>query len=175
MNREMMGPWARAPTSLGVASASQVGLHHASAAEPEVNMRPGPGLVVMALAFISGARRGTTQIISSSQGSRLGHSSGDDDSGALVRINPWLSACDLAQPKTAPDLQVLDIHNFSFSTKSKKKNFIPFFFSKIKFVVNFKKKKRKFFFENFQFKWKIILYNFPSLFLIFFFLFLCVK
>lgn len=26
--------------------------------------------------------------------------------GALARINPWLSACDLAQPNTAPDLQV---------------------------------------------------------------------
>lgn len=26
--------------------------------------------------------------------------------GALARINPWLSACDLAQPSTAPDLQV---------------------------------------------------------------------
>ncbi|KAI8128730.1 hypothetical protein CVS40_1616 [Lucilia cuprina] len=45
--------------------ASQAGLHHASTAEPEVNMRPGPGLVVMALAFISGARRGSTSSISS--------------------------------------------------------------------------------------------------------------
>lgn len=26
--------------------------------------------------------------------------------GALARINPWLSACDLAQSSTAPDLQV---------------------------------------------------------------------
>lgn len=30
----------------------------------------------------------------------------DDDQGILGRINPWLSACDLAQPSTAPDLQV---------------------------------------------------------------------
>lgn len=34
----------------------------------------------------------------------------DDDQGisggALARINPWLSACDLAQSSTAPDLQV---------------------------------------------------------------------
>lgn len=29
--------------------------------------------------------------------------------GALARINPWLSACDLAQPSTAPDLQVRTI------------------------------------------------------------------
>lgn len=28
------------------------------------------------------------------------------DTGALSRINPWLSACDLAQSSTAPDLQV---------------------------------------------------------------------
>lgn len=60
----------------------------------------------MALAFISGARRGTSQQLSYPiSGTKLVHSSNDDDSGSLVRINPWLSACDLAQPNTAPDLQ----------------------------------------------------------------------
>lgn len=68
-------------------------------------MRPGPGLVVMALAFISGARRGTSQQSSASQGSKLGKFE-EDNTEALSRINPWLSACDLAQPNSAPDLQV---------------------------------------------------------------------
>lgn len=70
-------------------------------------MRPGPGLVVMALAFISGARRGTSQQHSSSAASssnKLGKFE-EDNTEALSRINPWLSACDLAQPNTAPDLQ----------------------------------------------------------------------
>ncbi|XP_058458876.1 uncharacterized protein LOC131435228 [Malaya genurostris] len=67
-------------------------------------MRPGPGLVVMALAFISGARRGTSQQSSASQGSKLGKFE-EDNTEALSRINPWLSACDLAQPNSAPDLQ----------------------------------------------------------------------
>ena len=79
-------------------------------------MRPGPGLVVMALAFISGARRGTNcQQISASQGSlsttqtensKLGNLVTDNTKGALTVINPWLSACDLEQPNLAPDLQV---------------------------------------------------------------------
>lgn len=67
-------------------------------------MRPGPGLVVMALAFISGARLGTSQQSSASQGSKLGKFE-EDNTEALSRINPWLSACDLAQPNSAPDLQ----------------------------------------------------------------------
>uniref|UniRef100_A0A182N9E4 Uncharacterized protein n=1 Tax=Anopheles dirus TaxID=7168 RepID=A0A182N9E4_9DIPT len=82
-------------------------------------MRPGPGLVVMALAFISGARRGTGQQSSSaSQSGKLGKvgedntggggegGSGGVGGGALTRINPWLSACDLEQPNSAPDLQI---------------------------------------------------------------------
>lgn len=68
-------------------------------------MRPGPGLVVMALAFISGARRGTSQLSGPRQGG-FATAAGDDDTGTLARINPWLSACDLAQPSSAPDLQV---------------------------------------------------------------------
>ncbi|XP_055630946.1 uncharacterized protein LOC129771384 [Toxorhynchites rutilus septentrionalis] len=67
-------------------------------------MRPGPGLVVMALAFISGARRGTSQQSSAIEGRKLGEFE-EDNTEALSRINPWLSACDLAQPNTAPDLQ----------------------------------------------------------------------
>uniref|UniRef100_A0A182FEG2 Uncharacterized protein n=1 Tax=Anopheles albimanus TaxID=7167 RepID=A0A182FEG2_ANOAL len=93
-------------------------------------MRPGPGLVVMALAFISGARRGTgLQSGSSSSSSaiasgKLGGKFGEDNTaagaaaaaaaaegvggggrGGLARINPWLSACDL-EPNSAPDLQI---------------------------------------------------------------------
>ncbi|XP_053661729.1 uncharacterized protein LOC128710896 [Anopheles marshallii] len=71
-------------------------------------MRPGPGLVVMALAFISGARRGTGQQSSSaSHSGKLGKVGEDNtgEGGALTRINPWLSACDLEQPNSAPDLQ----------------------------------------------------------------------
>lgn len=82
-------------------------------------MRPGPGLVVMALAFISGARRGTSQQHSSSAASssnKLGKFE-EDNTEALSRINPWLSACDLAQPNTAPDLQV-SIRNFFFNPPS---------------------------------------------------------
>ena len=69
-------------------------------------MRPGgPGLVVMALAFISGARRGTSQQSTPAKGGKL-EDVGDDSTGSLARVNPWLSACDLAQPNIAPDLQV---------------------------------------------------------------------
>uniref|UniRef100_A0A182TK51 Uncharacterized protein n=1 Tax=Anopheles melas TaxID=34690 RepID=A0A182TK51_9DIPT len=79
-------------------------------------MRPGPGLVVMALAFISGARRGTGQQSSSaSQSGRLGIV-GEDNTGAggaLTRINPWLSACDLEQPNSAPDLQTKTAFTFN--------------------------------------------------------------
>ncbi len=68
-------------------------------------MWPGPGLVVMALAFISVARRGISQIIPN-QGNKLGKG-GDENTGSLARVNPWLSACDLAPgPNSAPDLQV---------------------------------------------------------------------
>jgi hypothetical protein len=64
-------------------------------------MRPGPGLVVMALAFISGARRG-----SAIKGGSDWSSYKDSQEESLPKINPWLSACDLAQP--SPDiLQVL--------------------------------------------------------------------
>uniref|UniRef100_A0A182XPL7 Secreted protein n=1 Tax=Anopheles quadriannulatus TaxID=34691 RepID=A0A182XPL7_ANOQN len=81
-------------------------------------MRPGPGLVVMALAFISGARRGTGQQNSSaSQSGRVGIV-GEDNTGAggaLTRINPWLSACDLEQPNSAPDLQVSSSSSRTFA------------------------------------------------------------
>lgn len=120
-------------------------------------MRPGPRLVVMALAFISGAQRGTTtthnsanyynynnnnnknnhnsninsnnnnnnnrqqqqeissKFVGGSGGSGSGGSGSHaqneivkffDDQGPLARINPWLSACDLAQNRKSPDLQV---------------------------------------------------------------------
>lgn len=68
-------------------------------------MRPGPGLVVMALAFISGAQRGTSQQSTPIIG-RNPDLAKTDKTGFLAEINPWLSACDLANPKTAPDLQV---------------------------------------------------------------------
>lgn len=68
-------------------------------------MWPGPRLVVMALAFISVARRGISQQIIPNQGNKLGKV-GDENTGSLARVNPWLSACDLAQPNSAPDLQV---------------------------------------------------------------------
>jgi hypothetical protein len=64
-------------------------------------MRPGPGLVVMALAFISGARRGSATKEGSGWSSYK-----DNQDEPLPKINPWLSACDLAQPNSAPDLQV---------------------------------------------------------------------
>jgi hypothetical protein len=60
-------------------------------------MRPGPGLVVMALAFISGARRG-----SAIKGGSDWSSDKDSQEESLPKINPWLSACDLAQP--SPDI-----------------------------------------------------------------------
>uniref|UniRef100_A0A182T201 Uncharacterized protein n=1 Tax=Anopheles maculatus TaxID=74869 RepID=A0A182T201_9DIPT len=83
-------------------------------------MRPGPGLVVMALAFISGARQGTgLQSSSASQSGKLGIVGEDNtgEGGALSRINPWLSACDLEQPNSAPDLQVI----YRTTTAKKKK------------------------------------------------------
>lgn len=68
-------------------------------------MRPGPGLVVMALAFISGARRSTSQ----QSNPTIGNSNlpKDEQTGFLAQLNPWLSACDVANPITAPDLQVM--------------------------------------------------------------------
>jgi hypothetical protein len=84
-------------------------------------MRPGPRLVVMvALAFFSGAQSSTNQ--QQSQSSIRGKLLSNRDESArydetspatastslLSNINPWLSACDLAQPNTAPDLQVIN-------------------------------------------------------------------
>lgn len=84
-------------------------------------MRPGPRLVVImvALAFILGAQSSTNQ--QQSQSSNRGKLLSKRDESArheetspaafkslLSKINPWLSACDLAQPNTAPDLQVIN-------------------------------------------------------------------
>lgn len=69
-------------------------------------MRPGPGLVVMALAFISGARRSTSQQSNPTIGSNSNLPK-EEQTGFLAHINPWLSACDVANPITAPDLQVM--------------------------------------------------------------------
>ncbi|XP_063697816.1 uncharacterized protein LOC134828759 [Culicoides brevitarsis] len=80
-------------------------------------MRPGPRLVVMALAFISGAQRGTTNTHNSANykdNKLVGRNNLniiydigqlDDDRGPLARVNPWLSACDLAPHRKSPDLQ----------------------------------------------------------------------
>lgn len=74
---------------------------------------------MVALAFISGAQSSTNQ--QQSQNSIRGKLLSNRDESArydetspaaftslLSNINPWLSACDLAQPNTAPDLQVID-------------------------------------------------------------------
>uniref|UniRef100_A0A336MBI0 CSON014744 protein n=1 Tax=Culicoides sonorensis TaxID=179676 RepID=A0A336MBI0_CULSO len=82
-------------------------------------MRPGPRLVVMALAFISGAQRGTTNTHNSAnyKDKLVGRNNFnnindivkyDDDRGPLVHVNPWLSACDLAPHRKSPDLQYLN-------------------------------------------------------------------
>ncbi|CAG9807667.1 unnamed protein product [Chironomus riparius] len=79
-------------------------------------MRPGPRLVVMvALAFISGAQSSTNQqqressnrgkLLSKRDESAKYETSQQTSTSFLSNINPWLSACDLAQPNTAPDLQ----------------------------------------------------------------------
>lgn len=91
---------------IGVAAASQPCLQHAIIADPEVNMRPGSGLVVMALAFISVARRGGTSQSNIPSFKTDSDLSQDDEAGYLAQINPWLSACDVANPIKAPDLQV---------------------------------------------------------------------
>ena len=82
-------------------------------------MRPGPRLVVMvALAFISGAQSSTNQqqressnrgkLLSKRDESAKYETSQQTSTSFLSNINPWLSACDLAQPNTAPDLQVIN-------------------------------------------------------------------
>lgn len=83
-------------------------------------MRPGPRLVVMvALAFISGAQSSTNQQQSQSsirgkllskrdESAKYDETSPAASTSLLSNINPWLSACDLAQPSTAPDLQVIN-------------------------------------------------------------------
>jgi hypothetical protein len=86
---------------------------------------------MVALAFISGAQSSTNQQqsqISSIRGKLL---SKRDESARkyfdhetspaaftslLSKINPWLSACDLAQPNSAPDLQVINQTFFSLSS-----------------------------------------------------------
>jgi hypothetical protein len=82
---------------------------------------------MVALAFISGAQSSTNQqqressssnyINNNSKGkllSKRDESAKYDTSqhtftSFLSNINPWLSACDLAQPNTAPDLQVINL------------------------------------------------------------------
>lgn len=95
---------------------------NASIYEP-VNMRPGPRLVVMvALAFISGAQSSTNQQQSQSsirgkllskrdESANYDETSPAASTSLLSNINPWLSACDLAQPNSAPDLQVTNLFN----------------------------------------------------------------
>ncbi|CRK95046.1 CLUMA_CG008529, isoform A [Clunio marinus] len=72
---------------------------------------------MVALAFISGAQSSTNQ--QQSQSSFRGKLLSNRDESAkyetspaaftslLSKVNPWLSACDLAHPSTAPDLQGL--------------------------------------------------------------------
>jgi hypothetical protein len=101
---------------------------------------------MVALAFILGAQSSTNQqqsqnnlqqISISSKGkllSKRDESARHDEASSsesafeslLSKVNPWLSACDLAQPNSAPDLQV-----------RKFKIFHSFFTDKfeIKFVV----------------------------------------
>jgi hypothetical protein len=73
---------------------------------------------MVALAFISGAQSSTNQQQSQSsiRGKLYRDESARNDetspatafTSLLSKINPWLSACDLAQPSTAPDLQVIN-------------------------------------------------------------------
>jgi hypothetical protein len=74
---------------------------------------------MVALAFISGAQSSTNQQQSQSSSNRgklyRDESARNDETSPataftslLSKINPWLSACDLAQPSTAPDLQVIN-------------------------------------------------------------------
>ena len=90
---------------------------------------------MVALAFISGAQSSTTNSqhhhqqssisSSSSRGKLLSkrESSYDTASSLLSNINPWLSACDLAQPNlnSAPDLQVINHVSKKKYKKSEKK------------------------------------------------------
>lgn len=131
---EKMGQWAPFPIHSRLLKGLAWKSKNASTIEP-VNMRPGPRLVVMvALAFILGAQSSTDQQqsqnnlqqisnIDSSNGkgkllSKRDESARENEASSaataaalffdsiLSKVNPWLSACDLAQPKTAPDLQV---------------------------------------------------------------------
>lgn len=71
---------------------------------------------MVALAFISGAQSSTNhnqqqsirgKLLSKRDGSaRYDETSPAAFTSLLSKVNPWLSACDLAQPKQAPDLQV---------------------------------------------------------------------
>ena len=115
-------------------------------------MRPGPRLVVMvALAFISGAQCSTNNNKNNNQQQRESHnliynnivrgkllskrdesakqydtsqhaSASFTTSSFLSNINPWLSACDLANPKATPDLQV-SIISFPLVTDVTASNF----------------------------------------------------
>jgi hypothetical protein len=86
---------------------------------------------MVALAFILGAQSSTNQqqsqnnlkqIISKGKLlSKRDESAKHDEASSseqafaslLSKVNPWLSACDLAQPSTAPDLQVIYIYSFN--------------------------------------------------------------
>ena len=75
---------------------------------------------MVALAFFSGAQSSTNQQQSQSsirgkllsnrdESTRYDETSPATASTSLLsKINPWLSACDLAHPNTAPDLQVIN-------------------------------------------------------------------
>jgi hypothetical protein len=90
---------------------------------------------MVALAFFSGAQSSTNQ--QQSQSSIRGKLLSNRDESArydettpatastslLSNINPWLSACDLAQPSTAPDLQVIQsINPLKSESFAQKKN-----------------------------------------------------
>jgi hypothetical protein len=84
---------------------------------------------MVALAFISGAQSSTNnqqqrenhnpfnsiergKLLSKRESANYETSQASSTSSFLFKINPWLSACDLAQPKTAPDLQVSQTNIF---------------------------------------------------------------
>ena len=76
-----------------------------------------PNLVVMALAFILGFFKGTITHNSAKYNKQVGRNDivkYEDDRDSLTRLNPWLSACDLAINRKTPDLQVKNICNIQF-------------------------------------------------------------
>lgn len=80
--------------------------HNRAAATSSSDTRPDPPKLLLLTDQKRTEKERGAPLVAASQLKSLTEEDQGLTGGALARINPWLSACDLAQPSTAPDLQV---------------------------------------------------------------------